>query len=271
MCNKDGFPTLSDSDIKVDDFISHDIPVHRVHVKTERAAKLLGRKCGQYIILNTGPLEMLIDFEKACDCLIEQLRPMLEPFYGKSLCICGIGNRDREVDSLGPETARRIRPNLCETFSFESVFEKVAVICPGVSGYTNLLSETVIAGVVSSMNASCILTIDSCKCGDIVNLCSTIQFNDTGMKSYWGTADIHLKSVGAPIVSIAMPTVISVDDILGSVKSSRADLFLSPTHVSNAIETAAFIISCAIYRIIYPNLDYEHCKQMIMFGLLGIM
>ena len=52
------------------------------------------------------------NFEGACTCLVEQLQPLLAPFFGKSLCICGVGNRDLEFDSLGPETAKRIRPHM---------------------------------------------------------------------------------------------------------------------------------------------------------------
>lgn len=270
MCKKDVHNMHHDPDMDIEEFTSHDIPVRRIQIKTEQSAKAFGRDCGQYITMYTGPLDGLIDFEGACECLIEQLRPMLEPYYGKPLCICGIGNRDSEFDSLGPETVKRIRLTEYEAFSFTSVFEKAATICPGTISQTGLPTETIISGVVSAMNAACILTIDSSMCRDLETLCSTIQLCDAGMRSWWGTADLRQSSLGIPVISIVMPTAISIGDLCNE-ENSRSDLFMSPIHVSNAIELAAFVIGCAITRIIYPHLDYEKCKQLITLFLLGIV
>lgn len=80
---------------------------------------------GLYIAIETGPLARLTDFEDVCACLTEQLRPLLEPYFGKSLCICGMGNRAMPSDSLGPETARRFQPEMYRIFSPNLILRKL--------------------------------------------------------------------------------------------------------------------------------------------------
>ena len=260
---------LNISGVETEKLISHEILVSRVWVKSEQAAEELDKPCGLYITINTGPLDKLVDFENICACLVEQLQPILAPFYGKPLCICGIGNKEFEFDSLGPEAANRIRPQMYETFTKKSNFETIAAICPGVSGNTNLPSESIIYSVAATMNAACVLTIDSCHCGDLERLCSTIQLTNTGMQGYLGTVNLRQASLGVPVISVAVPTAIKADN-LSETNDCTTDLFLTSTYISEAINTAAFIISCAIAQIAYPDLDYESCKQCIGLFLTGI-
>lgn len=63
------------------DFLSHEIPVTQVHIQSEQDAELLGRPCGLYITLETGPLHQLIFFEKYCACLPDQLRPLFGTLF----------------------------------------------------------------------------------------------------------------------------------------------------------------------------------------------
>ena len=86
----------------------HGIPILRVNIKDEDMAGLLSKPVGQYSTLQTGPLGNYDDLENVCACLTEELDRYLTPYKGKTLLICGIGNRDSPADSIGPETANRI-------------------------------------------------------------------------------------------------------------------------------------------------------------------
>lgn len=259
----------NNSGVDFQELQSCNIPVLRVCIQSEQAAQALKKPCGTYITLKTGQLSELVSLEKVCNCLVEQLRPFLAPYFGKALCICGIGNGDLPADALGPETAKRIRPHMYEAMSVQSNFSKIAVICPGVLGYTNLATETIIAGIASEMNAACVLTVDSCVAKESERLCSCIQLSDTGMDSYLGTANLRRSSVGIPVVSIAVPTAIQMNTLVQENGSS--DLSLTPAHVSDVIDTAAQIISCAITQTAYPTLDYEDCKQCIGLFAHGLL
>lgn len=111
------------SGVNLEEFKSHDIPVRRVRVLTEEAAEQLKKPCGTYTTIMPGPLDQLESLENICNCLAGQLRPHLEPFFGKPLCICGIGNQDTPADSLGPETIRQITPHFYEAAGISSSFQ----------------------------------------------------------------------------------------------------------------------------------------------------
>lgn len=258
------------SGVDLEDFKSYDIPVRRVHVLTEEAAEGLKKPCGTYTTITPGPLDKLESLENICNCLTEQLRPHLEPFFGKPLCICGIGNQDIPADSLGPEAAGRITPKFYNVTEIPSNFSKVAVICPGVYGKTNLSTETIISGVASAMKASCVLAIDACVTQEADRLCSTIQLSDTGMDNRWQMSSLRQATIGMPVISVAVPTALPAS-VLSSGDNGIELSSLTPSNIGEIVDTAATIIACAIIQIIYPSLDYEDCRQCIELFAHGIL
>ena len=257
--------------IAAKNFVSQGIPVRQIRVLTEEASKSLNRACGLYTTIQTGPMDRLVDGEPVCACLSEQLKIYLSPFLGKRLCICGIGNRELSSDSLGPKTTQLISPQLYEALPLRCNFEKIAVVCPSVSGITNLNTETTIAAIVSAMKADCILTIDACACDDIEDLCGNIQLTDTGMRSSQRVSGLQETTVGVPVVSIGVPTAIQASMLSADNHAIPDRLVLTPTHIEEAIKAGAFIISCAILQTAYPELDYEACKNYIGMSLYGVL
>lgn len=258
------------SGVDLEEFKSHDIPVRRVRVLTEEAAEQLKKPCGTYTTIMPGPLDQLESLENICNCLAGQLRPHLEPFFGKPLCICGIGNQDTPADSLGPETMRRITPHFYEAAGIQSNFSKVAAMCPSVLGKTNLSSETTISSIAATMNAACVLTIDACVTPDVSRLCSTIQISDTGMDNQWQTLSLRQSTLGVPVVSVAVPTVLPMSAV-SSKDNGLHNSSLTPSNIVEIIDVAATIIACAITQIVYPTLDYEDCRQCIGLFAHGIL
>lgn len=258
------------SGVDLEEFQSYDIPVHRVYVLTEEAAEQLKRPCGTYTTITPGPLDHLESLENICNCLAEQLRPHLEPFFGKPLCICGIGNQDIPADSLGPETVRRITPSFYEAANIPSSFSKIAAICPGVLGRTNLSTETIISGIASAMNAACVLTVDSCVTQEAERLCSTIQLSDTGMDNRCQTASLRQSVLGVPVVSVVVPTTLPTSAFFSEGANLQASSF-TPSNIGEIIDIAAWIISCAVIQVAYPSLSYEDCRQCIELFAYGIL
>ena len=261
---------LNTPSVEAEELVSHGFSVSRVWVQSEQAAEDLKKPCGRYITINTGPLDKLDNFEGACTCLVEQLQPLLAPFFGKSLCICGVGNRDLEFDSLGPETAKRIRPHMFEIFAPKANFEKIEVIYPQPIGLTNVSIESFVSSLASTMNAACVLTIDSCSCNEIESLCNNIHLTDTGVKISTTNAQLCQSSLGMPVISIGVPTAIGASHLIKSEKND-SNLSLTPVYVAEAIQVASFTIACAVAQIAYPDLDYNDCKQCIGLFLNGIM
>ncbi len=254
--------TETKTGVDFEEFTLYDIPVLRVHVLTEEAAEDLKKPCGTYTTLTTGLLDVPDSLENIFNCLVEQLRPYLEPYFGKPLCICGIGNRDIPADSLGPEVARRIAPNFSETLKLQSNFSKVAVICPGVFGKTNFPTEKAVSVAAAAMNAACVLTIDATVTQGLDRLCSTIQLTDAGMDNRWQQFSLRQSSLGVPVVSIGVPTAIPLSALPPEDDALKISS-LTPSNIGDITDVAAFVIACAITKIIYPALDYEDCKKCI--------
>lgn len=244
------------------EFKSHGVPVTWVHIQTEEDSKEMGKPRGKYITLETGPLDRLDIYDGVCACLAEQLQPLLEPYFGKTLCVCGLGNQDLTADSLGPEVARRFRPKVFETVNSRSSFKKIAMICPGVNGRTNLASEKIISGVASAINADCILAVDCTSCSEIERLCSSICLTDSGMHTYWGATVLHEATVGIPVITIGVPTIIGASSLFNADDMVQ-ELHLTTLHISTVIQAASFVVACAIAQVAFPQMGFERCKQCI--------
>lgn len=256
--------------MQIKEFVSHGIPVTQVQVETEQDVKVLDRAQGRYVTLELGPLTRLVDFEGACACLVEQLKPMLEPCFGKPLCVCGMGNQNVPSDCLGPETARRFQPHMYSFFTEKSNFKKIAVVCPGTSALTNLATETIISGIVSGMDAACVVVVDSSATKDAKSLCATVHLTDSGIKRQSKTAYLCQATVGVPVIAVVVPTSLSAA-APSDAGTGAEELLLAPVQVADTISIASFMIACAIAQIAYPELDYESCKQYIGLVLHGVI
>lgn len=163
-------------------YISHGLKVCRFHITTAKSAHLMGIAPGKYYTITTGRLNDIVETGDISDCLSELLTPLLEPFYGGKLCVCGIGNRNLAVDSLGPETVRRIPLMWLEEPAMKCRFSKVVAITPDVQTNTNINTAAIIRSVSNSVSANCILAIDVEMCSHYEDLCATIHISDRGLK-----------------------------------------------------------------------------------------
>jgi len=195
--------------VETTEILSHEIPVSQVRVNSELAAAILEKHCGLYITIETGPLTKAVDYKKICSCLVDQLSPLLSPFFGKVLCICGIGNHRLAHDSLGPEVVQRFLPKIYDTMCLQSNFKQIVACCPGVIAQTNVPAETLIFGIVDKTEAVCLLTIDACACKDVDRLCGSIQLSDGGLDIHSGSSFLHQSTIGIPVISVGVPTLIS--------------------------------------------------------------
>jgi len=118
------------------------------------------------------------------------------------------------------------------------------------------------------MGAGCVLAVDASACKSIERLCSAIDLTSSGMQAYSRTVDLTQTTIGVPVVSITVPTVIRAADLSGSKKDS--DSLLTDAHISEVGSPASFVIACALALVCYPELDYESCKRYIELFLHGI-
>lgn len=252
----------------IDDYVtfeeaeSHGIMVSRAHIKDEDMAGLLGKAIGHYTTLQTGLLSGYDVLEDICACLTDELNHYLAPYKGKSLCICGIGNADLLTDSLGPETAKRIYPRV----PMQSAFEEITVFYPGVQGNTNIETNKAISSIAAMTGADCVLAIDSTDCSDYANLGSTIQLTDAGLRIHKNNEYLAQSTIGKPVISIGVPTVIHVNRLASDMRA-LGNGFLTVSDIAEVIKRAALVIASAVLQVAYPELDYQ-ASRMIAEGTL---
>ncbi len=224
---------------------------------------LLTRAYSPYSTLQTGPLGDYDDLENVCACLTEELDRYLSPYKGKTLLICGIGNRDSLADSIGPETAKRIFTHV----PMKSTFEKLTVLAPGVSGATNINGGTQIASVASAIGAACVLLVDSTQCTDYSHLCRCIELTDAGIKIYHSGEELSPSTLGLPVISIGIPVAIRIQDLAPDIETSGQEL-LTISDIEAVVRRASLMIACAIMRVAYPELDHSASMMIADYSLL---
>lgn len=242
---------------------AHGIPVQRMNIKDEDMAGLLGKPVGRYSTLLTRLLGDYDDLENVCACLTEELDRYLSPYKGKTLLVCGIGNQDSLVDSIGPETAKRILTHA----PMKSAFEKLTVLIPGVSGATNINGNTLIASVSAATDAACVLLVDSTNCTEHSRLCRSIQLTDAGIQLYYSGEEFSQSTIGVPVISIGVPTVISVKDLTPDTEVPDQES-LTVSNIGAVVRRASLMIACAIMRVAYPELDHSASMMSADYSLL---
>lgn len=140
----------------------HSCHVSTVHVQSEQAAETLQKPIGSYITIETGkPLSRHDHIMSVGECLAEVLDRVLRPHYHGKLCVCGIGNRDRSADALGPEVTRNLPLKVLSEIGLEGNFQEIVSLEPGTVGTNNINTEVLVNGVAKAVEVDCLLLIDS--------------------------------------------------------------------------------------------------------------
>ena len=243
-------------------------------VLDESGEKCIGKPKGRYITADVPSFSadaQLLDGR--LDGIITEMRKII-PSDG-SILVAGIGNRSMTADALGPVCAdrifvtRHISRELAQSLGFSSL-RSVAAVSPGVLGETGMEAAEIISSIVKCNDFSCVIVIDALAAMDINRLGTTIQISDTGISPGSGIgnrrSEISRNTLGIPVISVGVPTVISAytlaHNILGNdtdishaekwnnyiVASSEADLI-----TERASKFLALAVNCALQSEISPE------------------
>ncbi len=215
------------------------ITVSTVIIETENAAKSMGKPKGCYITLEAENLsEDDEDYHREISVqLAEIIRGILPNKFMKrekqtnlkeglevSVLLVGLGNRGVTPDALGP----RVVDNMFITRHVIKEFGKYAFgdektgsvsgIVPGVMAQTGMETVEIIRGVVRETKPDFILVIDALAARNTRRLGRTIQLSDTGINPGSGIGNhrnaINEKSIGVPVISLGVPTVVDAATIV---------------------------------------------------------
>lgn len=286
------FPTVARSDLALELAAplleSHELPdglsVHTrtsgaveitcVTVGTPDAAARLGKPRGRYITIETPPLwNSLLDPQDEIEAAADCIRSLL-PERG-SVLVVGLGNNQITPDALGPLVIERIlatrhlSAELARQIGLESL-RKTAAIAPGVMGQTGIESGEIVSALVNFIRPAAVIVIDALAAQEYSRLGRTIQIADSGIAPGSGVQnsrkELSERTLGIPVISLGVPTVIDGSSLAGSILQQPAKnlpscpasyAIVTPREVDRMVGHAAKFISLAVNKSLYPQLSLE--------------
>ena len=204
------------------------LSISRMTVRTERARQAMGKEIGTYI---TVELPSLTDNFTAADKRLQtigaEIRRLL-PVHGL-LLVAGLGNRDITPDSLGPRTADRVLATRHITGEIARATgldrrRPVAVMCTGVTGQTGIETGEYLLSVVKRIRPNAVIAVDALASRRLERLGRTLQISDTGISPGAGVGNhrsrISSETIGVPVISVGVPTVVDVQTLAGDLLGS---------------------------------------------------
>jgi spore protease len=280
------------------------ITISTVTIQTENAAKAMGRPRGHYITIEAPEMvegdegyHREISLELAN--IIRKMIPEKNPSDYSGL-IVGLGNRDVTPDALGPRvidnmfiTRHIIKEYGKYAFGDEKI-RKISGIVPGVMAQTGMECLEIIRGVVRETEPDFVITVDALAARNARRLGRTIQLTDTGITPGSGIGNhrhaLNEKSVGIPVISLGVPTVVDAATIVSDAMTSlifamplsdltkldeteRQELarellspqlhgmFVTPKDIDESIKRLSFLISEGLNIALTGNKEQEvHIK-----------
>ncbi len=241
-----------------------------VKVVNENGAQVLGKPIGTYI---TYSLPSFLNDTDIFDGRLEDLSSVLNSLLPKnisSVLVAGVGNLDITADALGPKVNDYIiaTRHLVQGENKNEIFKdffNVSSIPTGVLGDTGIESAELVGGVVDAIKPSCVIVVDALAASSKDRLGSTVQMSDTGISPGSGVGnhryEISEKTLGVPVISMGIPTVLSTALLDDSVDNS---MFVTPREIDRIIEQGAKLIGMSINTCLHKNLSPQD-----LFALVG--
>lgn len=262
---------LTDEDVGKDTFREGDTCVTRLHIRTDRAARALGKPQGAYITVEVPPLtDNEETLGKAAGLVANELTALL-PDEG-SVLVVGLGNRAITPDALGPESAdmvlatRHIDGEFARSVGLDDL-RPTAVLTPGVLGQTGTESGEIVRGVCTVVHPVAVVVVDALAARSVARLGCTVQLCDTGIAPGSGVGNnrqpLNAETLGVPVIGMGVPTVVDAATIAREFSDRGeeapdltprgAQMMVTPREVDVMIHRAARLVAMAINGALQPD------------------
>ena len=262
---------LTDEDVGKDTFREGDTCVTRLHIRTDRAARALGKPQGAYITVEVPPLtDNEETLGKAAGLVANELTALL-PAEG-SVLVVGLGNRAITPDALGPESAdmvlatRHIGGEFARSVGLDDL-RPTAVLTPGVLGQTGTESGEIVRGVCTVVHPVAVVVVDALAARSVARLGRTVQLCDTGIAPGSGVGNnrqpLNAETLGVPVIGMGVPTVVDAATIAREFSDRGeeapdltprgAQMMVTPREVDVMIHRAARLVAMAINGALQPD------------------
>ncbi|MBQ9952884.1 MAG: GPR endopeptidase [Clostridia bacterium] len=252
--------------------------VHQVSIRDEEGAKALGREMGRYVTIETDKSYQIGEpaFEEIASALADQMKRMLK--NRKKILVLGIGNPHITPDSLGSKAVERLmvtRPLKDRPKQYASV----SAMAASVYGVSGIESAELAQGLVQSIAPEAVILIDAMATARLERLCQTIQLSDSGLTPGGGVdntrKEISEKTLGVPVLSVGMPTVVDCRVLLWHVLGEdwekysvklhpfEESLIATPRQMELATDMGARLIAFAINKALHGDISTEEILKYL--------
>ena len=270
-----------------------DIQLSEVVIRTEEAARNLGKPCGSYLTLECRLLrEHDPDARIAMANLLgEELSRMLAPSDGAPVLVVGLGNRGVTPDSLGPAAIDKtlVTRHMLGSEYAQSGMRSVCAIAPGVLGVTGIETVEMVESLTQKLHPRAVLCIDSLAARDSGRIGCTVQISNTGIQPGSGVGNhrrpLTKETLGVEVIAVGVPTVIYAatlardafallsgdgghEEALASMEqellgTDLGNLIVTPRDIDAIVKNSATLIAGGINRALQPNLTEAEIAQMM--------
>lgn len=258
------------------------LEISRLTVKTDRAKQILGKDMGTYITIALPSLtDNFSSTDKRLAAIGTEIRRLL-PVNGLIL-VAGLGNEEITPDSLGPKTAlkvlatRHIQGELARASGLDRL-RPVAVMNTGVTGQTGIETGEYILSVVKRIRPNAVVAIDALASRRLERLGTTLQISDAGISPGAGVGNhrtkINSETIGVPVISIGVPTVVDVrtlaGDLLADTGESADDLpaltkemVVIPREIDLLTERASRLLGFALNAALQDRFELSELVELM--------
>lgn len=237
------------------------VKISELCVLNEAGESAVGRARGKYVTLEFGDTAAadIASFSALCTLCGRELRALCGG--AKSALICGIGNARLSADSVGPLAlshvlvTRALRERAPEIFE-KGGFSEVSAIAPGVGADTGFAAADIVRAAAEKAKPDVVIAIDALAARETSRLCRTVQICTAGISPGSGVGNARTRldeeSVGAPVISVGVPTVVDVATLVrdaageGAKADGYAGLFVCPSDIDVQSARLARLIGFAV-------------------------
>ena len=239
------------------------ITTTKVCINGNKLSKLFNKRKGFYYSVKCGCFNYYDktnykSISKKVFKTLKELSMTLDIKKPFSVLVVGLGNSKVLCDSLGVKVCDKIIiPNTYDSDFLNKVFNKVYCFCPSVFAKTGIITADIILSVVKKVNPSMVILIDTLTCKNRNLLGCCFQMNNVGLKpggfftkSKW----VDKKLLNVPVVSIGVPLVTNLSDILGENESYE---YYTTKNIGEVVDAWAWVLALGINMFLQPKLNID--------------
>lgn len=272
------------------------VQVTTAEIKSGKGEEMSGKKAGMYITVDIGRVWQFdsVRVKEIATLLADKIKALLPDSDGPVL-VAGLGNENVTPDSIGPKIVegllvshhiKELNTKLYDTIGFGDV----AAFAPGVLGQTGIESADIIKSVVTSLKPSCVIVIDALSSRRLARLATTVQLADSGISPGSGVNNsrrrLDKETLGVPVVSIGMPTVVDAatlaydllqeianreklsinitEEVINkSLTENSRNFFITPKETDIIIISGSKLLTMALNMALHPNIPPDEIPEYL--------